>query len=89
MSLSNNQFEFLKDLATFIDYLVNVKKLKITATWLHRPQEVQKVLYEQGLSKTLESNHLYHTLSLFCEFHRVFLLYSRNFQNEYHQYYDS
>jgi hypothetical protein len=58
MTLSGNQFEFLKDLATFIDYLANVKKLKITATWLFRTQEVQQSMLDQGLSKTLKSNHL-------------------------------
>jgi hypothetical protein len=59
MNLSNHQFEFLKDLSSLIDFISNVKKIKITATWLHRPQEVQQQLYNEGLTKTLESNHLY------------------------------
>ena len=59
MSLSNHQFEFLKDLSLLINYISGVKKLKVTATWLFRPQEVQEKLKNEGLSKTLESNHLY------------------------------
>jgi|SRR6056297_291496 len=59
MTLSDHQFEFLKDVSILIDYISNVLKLKITATWLHRPQEMQQQLYNEGLSNTLESNHLY------------------------------
>jgi hypothetical protein len=59
MTLSDNQFEFLKDFSSLIDFITNVKKLKITATYLYRSQEEQQRKYDEGLSKTLESNHLY------------------------------
>ena len=58
MSLSNEQSIFLKDLMIFLDYLINIEKLKITATWLGRNEIVQKYLYDKGLSKTMDSNHL-------------------------------
>ena len=58
MTLSDHQNNFLKDVGILFDFL-NVKNVKYTATWLHRSQEIQQQLYNEGLSKTLESNHLY------------------------------
>src|SRR6056297_439794 len=49
MTLSDHQFEFLKDVSILIDYISNVLKLKINATWLHRPQEMQQQLYSCAL----------------------------------------
>ena len=57
MTLSDHQFEFLKDVAVLIDYIANVKKYKVTGDMLYRPQEVQQMYFDQGLSKTLRSNH--------------------------------
>jgi len=59
MTLSNHQNEFLKDLLLLLDFIINVKKVKVTATYLFRSQEEQQRKFDEGLSKTLESNHLY------------------------------
>jgi D-alanyl-D-alanine dipeptidase len=59
MTLSNHQFEFAKDFNILLDFIIRVKKLKVTIKEVARPQEMQKMYYEQGLSHTLESNHLY------------------------------
>jgi hypothetical protein len=58
MTLSHHQFEFLKDLASLLDFIIKVKGYKVTAKELYRPQEMQDIYYEQGLSKTKNSNHL-------------------------------
>ncbi len=58
MTLSNHQFEFLKDVAVLIDFIANVKKLKVTGGWLERNKAIQKILLDAGLSKTMKSNHL-------------------------------
>ena len=58
MQLSDHQNEFLKDLRLLLEYLQDVKKLKVTGEMLFRPQEVQDMYYERGLSKTKLSNHL-------------------------------
>lgn len=39
MKLSDHQNEFLKDFSSLIDFISNVKKIKITATYLFRSQE--------------------------------------------------
>ena len=59
MQLSDHQDEFLSDVSILLDYLKNVKKIKRTATYIFRSQEEQQKKYDAGLSKTLESNHLY------------------------------
>ena len=58
MKLSTHQFEFLKDVGALIDFIANVKKVKITGGWLERDYAAQKRLYDKGLSKTLDSNHM-------------------------------
>lgn len=59
MTLSDQQFEFIKDVSALIDFIANVKGYKVTAKHLMRSQEEQQRLYDDGLSQTLESNHLY------------------------------
>lgn len=58
MKTSDHQFEFIKDLILLLQFIIEVKKLKVTASWLGRDDAIQKILYDKGLSKTLESNHL-------------------------------
>lgn len=58
MKLSDHQFQFIKDVAVLIDFIANVKKVKITGGWLERNQEIQDILVKKGLSKTKDSNHL-------------------------------
>ena len=58
MKLSDHQFEFLKDVSILIDFIANVKKVKITGGSLERDYAAQKLKYDQGLSNTLDSNHL-------------------------------
>lgn len=59
MTLSNHQFEFMKDFNLLLDFIIHVKKYKVTGKELLRPQEMQQIHYDNGVSKTLESNHLY------------------------------
>ena len=59
MTLSNNQFEFAKDFNILLDFIIRVKKLKVTIKEVLRPQEMQDLYFEQGLSKTKNSNHLF------------------------------
>lgn len=58
MTLSDHQFEFIKDVAILIEYIVYVKKYKLTGGWLERNEAIQKILVDNGLSKTMDSNHL-------------------------------
>ena len=59
MTLSDHQFEFAKDFNILLDFIIRVKKLKVAIKEVLRPQEMQEMYFEQGLSKTKESNHLY------------------------------
>jgi len=59
MTLSDHQFEFAKDFNILLDFIIRVKKLKVTIKEVLRPQEMQNLYFEQGLSKVKESNHLY------------------------------
>jgi hypothetical protein len=59
MKLSDHQNEFLKDLRLLLEFIQDVKGLKVTGEMLFRPQELQDIYYEQGLSKTRLSNHLF------------------------------
>jgi len=61
MTLSDKQDVFLGNQATLIDYIRNVLKLKVTATWLGRDKAKQAELVRKGLSKTMKSNHLTNT----------------------------
>lgn len=56
MSLSDHQFEFLKDVGRLIEYASN-KGFKITAGETYRPQLMQNYYYKTGKSKTRRSNH--------------------------------
>lgn len=58
MTTSDHQFEFLKDVAILIDYIVNVKKYKITGGRLLDTVANQKIKFDAGLSQTMKSNHL-------------------------------
>jgi len=58
MTISDHQFKFLKDVSLLIDYIANVEGLKVTGGWLERNEEIQKILYDKGLSNTLDSNHI-------------------------------
>ena len=58
MKLSDHQFEFLKDLLLLLDFIINIKKYKVTGNELFRPQEMQDIRVAQGLSKAKVSNHL-------------------------------
>lgn len=57
MSLSDKQFEFLKDVATLIVHVTN-KGWKVTGGELQRTEEQQKIYVEEGKSKTMDSLHL-------------------------------
>ena len=56
MSLSDHQFEFLKDVALLIQW-VDRRGWKVTGGELHRLPETQEVLRAKGLSLTTEGNH--------------------------------
>jgi len=57
--LSDYQNEFLRNLRLLLEFLQDVKKVKVTGEMLYRPQELQDIYFEQGLSKTRLSNHLF------------------------------
>ncbi|HSH24308.1 MAG TPA: M15 family metallopeptidase [Massilibacterium sp.] len=57
MNLSYKQFEFLKDVCTLIQHVAN-KGWKVTGGELDRTIEQQKIYFESGKSKTMESLHL-------------------------------
>lgn len=57
MKLSDHQWEFLKDVAKLIVF-ANQHEYKLTGGELYRPFEMQKLYFENGKSKTMESNHL-------------------------------
>jgi len=58
MKLSDHQFEFIKDLFLLLEFIIHVKKYKVTGGWLERNIDIQKILFENDKSKTLKSNHL-------------------------------
>ena len=58
MTLSDHQFNFLKDELILRDFIINAKKVKLTATYIFRSQDEQQKKFDEGLSKTLRSNHL-------------------------------
>ena len=57
MSLSDEQFDFLKDVCLLIQYCVGLG-FKVTGGELWRPLEMQKIYVESGRSKTMDSQHL-------------------------------
>lgn len=57
MSLSDEQWEFLQDVARLIRF-AGEKNMKLTGGELLRTPEQQELYYQQGKSKTLNSNHL-------------------------------
>ena len=59
MKLSDHQYEFAKDFNILLDFIIRVKKYKVTIKEVMRPQEMQDLYFKDGLSKTRESNHLY------------------------------
>ena len=56
MSLSNQQFIFTKNIALLIIFASD--KFKITAGEVFRPEETQRLMVEQGKSKTTDGLHL-------------------------------
>lgn len=80
MTLSDKQDIFLGNQAALIDYIRNVLKLKVTATWLGRNKDIQAQLVKKGLSKTMKSNHLTNTaidLNIFIK-NRILNLYKKD-----------
>lgn len=57
MNLSNEQFEFIKDVSKLIEYCVN-NNVKITGGELFRTKEQQDIYIKTGKSTTYNSNHL-------------------------------
>ena len=57
MSLSDEQWEFLQDVAKLIQFAVS-KGMKLTGGELLRTPEQQELYFSQGKSKTLNSLHL-------------------------------
>lgn len=57
MSLVNEQWEFLKDVAKLINFIED-RGLVATGGELHRPAEMQQIYIKIGRSKTMNSKHL-------------------------------
>jgi hypothetical protein len=57
MTLSDQQFEFLKDTQKLLTYIIN-KGYKITYGETWRRRETQEWLVKEGLSKTMASLHI-------------------------------
>lgn len=57
MSLSDEQWLFLKDVSKLIAFAAQ-HEYKLTGEWLFRNEEVQRKLVNEGLSKTMNSYHL-------------------------------
>lgn len=57
MGLSDEQWLFLQDVAKLIEFAKS-KGMKLTGGELLRTPEQQQLYYDQGKSKTLNSNHL-------------------------------
>lgn len=56
MTLSDQQFEFIKDVGLLIHFISN-SGWKVTGNELYRPAEMQRIYFDQGKSKTLDSLH--------------------------------
>jgi hypothetical protein len=56
MSLSDQQFEFLKDVATLIKFVVD-RGWKVTGGELFRPEEMQQIYLKQGKTTVSRSYH--------------------------------
>ena len=56
MSLSDQQFEFLKDVVVLILFAIR-KGFKVTGGELWRPKEMQKIYLDKGKSKVKYSQH--------------------------------
>lgn len=56
MSMSDNQFEFLKDVAVLIQYITRCGD-KVTGGELWRPNEMQELYLQMGKTKAKISNH--------------------------------
>ena len=56
MSVSDIQWEFLKDVSCLIQYADRIG-LKLTGGELYRPQLMQQYYFDNNLSKTLNSDH--------------------------------
>ena len=57
MSLSDQQFAFMKDVCLLLQFVIN-KGWKVTGGELDRTVEQQKLYVESGKSKTMQSLHL-------------------------------
>lgn len=57
MSLSDQQFTFLQDVADLINFCV-VKGIKVTGGELHRTNYQQKEYFRTGKTLTMDSDHL-------------------------------
>jgi hypothetical protein len=57
MTLSDHQWEFLKDVAKLIQF-AEQQGIKLTGGELDRTIDQQRIYYSQGKSKTMNSNHL-------------------------------
>jgi hypothetical protein len=57
MSLSDKQWEFLKDFSLLISFC-DRKGIKVTGGELYRTEYQQKEYIKKGLSKTMKSKHL-------------------------------
>lgn len=57
MKLSDEQWEFLKDVAKLINYAEKIA-VKLTGGELYRTEEQQRIYLENGKSKTMLSYHL-------------------------------
>ena len=56
MSLSDEQFEFLQDIALLIQF-ASRRGYKITAGEMYRTEDQQRIYYEAGRSMTMDSQH--------------------------------
>lgn len=57
MTLSDHQFEFLKDVCKLIEFAID-QGAKVTGGELERKPEMQKIYLEKGLTKTANSQHM-------------------------------
>lgn len=57
MNLSDQQFEFLKDVVELLDFVIS-QGWKVTGGELQRTKEQQEIYVNEGKSKTMNSLHL-------------------------------
>jgi len=57
MKLSDEQFGFMLDVALLINFCAS-NGIKVTGGELYRTKEQQKIYFDTGLSKTMDSYHL-------------------------------